>query len=316
MEGFSSDYLKSSSFYQVVIISSKSLIQIYNALEKNRSHFATHSLTLGNGNLSQESQAFLNCVSSLDNIHNFVTSNPQRIKKPILISFFPDIETTILKSDVQEQFVLSDVVDVEGNVQCIIRDAEIRKLVNFLHDKDETFPHEDFGSSMTEAQELCESLRDLYKMEMRSIPNKRLEDSIKTYIGTEDRSLVPHEEVMTHYHIPTQLENTCFEVNPAAWPVLNCKPNGTFFDSYDIQFTHNTFRESEVSLPHSRVHPESGYVSLVPSDQERCLFAVGNVTDFIPPVESDTDSVDNQSLCQKMLEFNQRNLTKWNAVVS
>lgn len=319
MEGFSSDYLKSNSFYQVAIISSKSLIQIYAALEKNRSQVPRHLHVHNNGNLSRESQAFLNCVSSLDNIHTAVASNQQRIKKPILISFFPDIETTILNPDIQEQFVLSDVVDVNGNVQCIIRDAEIRKLVNFFNlDNDETLLHEEFGSSMPEAQDLCEALRNLYKMEMRNIPNKRLEESIKTYIGVDEseRRLVINRETVMNYTIPAHGDSRCIDVNPAVWPMVQCNPKETVFDPYDIQFHHHTYMEGEVSLPNSRIHPDSGYVSLVQSDQERCFFTVGNVADFIPPLESDTDSVDNQSLCQKMLEFNQRNLTKWNAVNS
>lgn len=318
MEGFSSDYLKSNSFYQVAIISSKSLIQIYAALEKNRSQVPRHLHVHNNENLSRESQAFLNCVSSLDSIHTAVASNQQRIRKPILISFFPDIETTILNPDIQEQFVLSDVVDMNGNVQCIIRDAEIRKLVNFLHDNDETLLHEEFASSRPEAQDLCEALRNLYKMEMRNIPNKRLEESIKTFIGEDEseRRLVNNRETVMNYHISAHGDSRCIDVNPAVWPMLQRNPKETVFDPYDIQFHHHTYMEGEFSLPNSRIHPDSGYVSLVQSDQERCFFTVGNVADFIPPLESDTDSVDNQSLCQKMLEFNQRNLTKWNAVTS
>lgn len=176
MENFTSDFLKSSSFYQVVIISSNSLIQIYSALERIRSHFTIHSLAYLNGNLSHESQAFLHCAASLDTIHNFVKSNQQRIKKTLLISFFPNIATKLLNPDVEEQFVLSDIVDVEGNVECIVRDAEIRKLVNFLHDDDETLLQEELGSSSPESMELHEKLRDLYKTEMRNdTPNKSLE---------------------------------------------------------------------------------------------------------------------------------------------
>lgn len=315
MENFTSDFLKSSSFYQVVIISSNSLIQIYSALERIRSHFTIHSLAYLNGNLSHESQAFLHCAASLDTIHNFVKSNQQRIKKPLLISFFPNIATKLLNPDVEEQFVLSDIVDVEGNVECIVRDAEIRKLVNFLHDDDETLLQEELGSSSPESMELREKLRDLYKTEMRNdTPNKRLEESLKTYTAVNDTSFCNHQEMVTNYHIASHFDNRCLNVNPVTWSLLQCNPKEAMIDPYDIHFTHPPYMEGEVPLSDSRAPLDSDYVSMVQSEQERSFLTAGNVTDFIPPVDSDTESVDNQSLCQKMLEFNQRNLTKWNTV--
>jgi hypothetical protein len=317
MENFSSDFLKSDSSYQVVIISSNSLIQIYTALDKIRSHFTIHSLANSNGNLSHESQAFLHCVASLDTIHNFVKSSQQRIKKPILVSFFPNIETKILNSDIQEQFVLSDIADVEGNVECIVRGAEIRKLVNFLHDDDETFLQEEFGSSTPECMELCEKLRDLYKTEMRNItPNKRLEESIRTYTAGNDAAFCHHQEMVTNYHMTSQFDNRCLNINPASWSLMQCNPKEAITDPYDIRFTHPPYMEGEVLLPDPRARLDSDYASMVQSDQERCVVTIGNATDFIPPMDSDSESVDNQSLCQKMLEFNQRNLTKWNTVAN
>lgn len=120
--------------------------------------------------------------------------------------------------------------------------------------------------------------------------------------------------MVINYHIASHFDNRCLNVNPVTWSLLQCNPKEAMIDPYDIHFTHPPYMEGEVTLSDSRAPLDSDYVSMVQSEQERSFLTAGNVTDFIPPVDSDTESVDNQSLCQKMLEFNQRNLTKWSTV--
>lgn len=63
---------------------------------------------------------------------------------------------------------------------------------------------------------------NLYKMEMRNIFNKRLEEFIKIFIGEDEseRCLVNNWEMVMNYYILVYGDNRCIDVNFVVWLML------------------------------------------------------------------------------------------------
>lgn len=95
-------------------------------------------------------------------------------------------------------------------------------MVNFLYDNDEILFYEEFVFFRLEVYDLCEVFCNLYKMEMRNIFNKRLEEFIKIFIGEDEseRCLVNNWEMVMNYYILVYGDSRCIDVNFVVWLML------------------------------------------------------------------------------------------------
>ncbi|KAK3101175.1 hypothetical protein FSP39_001537 [Pinctada imbricata] len=301
------EWMCQNSPYEILIILTESLVNIYEALRSGQDNV----LNIDANNIKE-------CTSALHLIET-ISGNGSNFKQPHFLSVFSEVDNAFFhrfsasdRLKKRSVYILSDII-VEGqanDIQCVLRKEDTSSLIQDIQGDEDRKNEISFnGTDITDIVDIQRHLLHYYSFTDRNmechngIPScgmdKRKKDTGKMKVSMEPVVQFSHNRSGGQARIINSLSNGC-HANPISPTQFKFHRNG----NVHIENLQNG------ALDKRGLYGRNKFDRHRYQTEEEVPCMMGDSC-FIPP--SDSESLDNVSLCQEMLEINQRNLPAYSS---